>query len=59
MGKRGKSAGVPGHDAKRRMTIYFPGDVAKALAHRCVDLDRDASDVVTEAVQLWLARGAK
>jgi len=43
---------------KRRMTLYFPSDLAKALAHRCVDLDRDVSDAVTEAVQLWL-RGAK
>lgn len=42
-------------DPKRRVTVYLPGDVAKLLAHRCVDLDRDVSAAVTEAVQLWLA----
>jgi hypothetical protein len=40
--------------AKRRLMVYLPEAVAKALAHRCVDLERDVSGAVTEAVEAWL-----
>lgn len=40
----------------RRMTLYLPTDVAKALELLCVEQERDMSDVVTDAVNLELLR---
>lgn len=38
----------------RRMTVYLPPDLAKRLAVRCVEMDREMSDAVAEAVDAWL-----
>lgn len=34
----------------RRMTIYLPVPLAKRLAMRCAEDDRDTSDVIADAV---------
>ena len=40
---------------RREMTVYLPMPVARELSVRCVELDRDVSSVVTEAVVKMLA----
>jgi len=35
---------------RREMTIYLPQDLARKLSIRCVELDRDVSNLVAEAV---------
>jgi hypothetical protein len=40
---------------RREMTIYLPQDLARELAIRCVELDRDVSNLVAEAVTKALA----
>ena len=39
---------------KARRTVYLPRDLDKALRHRCVELDRDLSSVVCEAIRKYL-----
>ena len=39
---------------KRRLMVYLPEDLAKAMGHRCVDENRDMSSAITEAVGAWL-----
>ena len=36
---------------RREVTIYLPQDLARALSVRCVELDRDMSNVIAEAVR--------
>jgi hypothetical protein len=38
----------------RRMTVYLPTDLAKRLAVRCAEEDRDISDLISQAVELTL-----
>jgi hypothetical protein len=40
---------------RREMTVYLPMPLARQLSVRCVELDRDVSSVVTEAVVKMLA----
>jgi hypothetical protein len=35
---------------RREMTIYLPQDIARKLSIRCVELDRDVSNLVAEAL---------
>ena len=35
---------------RREMTIYLPQDLARKLSIRCVELDRDVSNLVAEAL---------
>ncbi len=45
---------------RREVTIYLPQDLARKLSVRCVELDRDISNVIAEAVSRSLdaAEGA-
>jgi hypothetical protein len=36
------------------MTIYLPADLAKRLAVRCAEQDRQISDTIADAVDAWL-----
>jgi hypothetical protein len=36
---------------RREVTIYLPQELARALSVRCVELDRDMSNVIAEAVR--------
>jgi hypothetical protein len=38
----------------RRMTVYLPVDLAKRLAIRCAEEDRDISDLIAHAVDRTL-----
>ena len=40
---------------RREMTIYLPQDLARKLSIRCVELDRDVSNLVAEAVSKALS----
>ena len=40
---------------RRRMTIYFPPELARRLLVHCAREDREASEVVTDAVRRHLA----
>lgn len=40
---------------RREVTVYLPQDVARALSVRCVELDRDVSNLVAEALSKALA----
>lgn len=39
---------------KARRTVYMPRELDKALRHKCVELDRDLSSVVCEAIRKYL-----
>jgi len=41
---------------RREVTIYLPTELARQLSLRCLELDRDVSNVVTEALQGALAK---
>ncbi|HEY2515800.1 MAG TPA: hypothetical protein VGI39_33250 [Polyangiaceae bacterium] len=40
---------------RREVTVYLPQDIARALSVRCVELDRDVSNLVAEALSKALA----
>jgi len=40
----------------KRTTIYLPVALAKRVAIRCAEDDRELSDVITEALGQWLGR---
>jgi len=40
---------------RREVTVYLPQDLARALSVRCVELDRDVSNVVAEALKTALS----
>ena len=40
---------------RREVTVYLPQDLARALSVRCVELDRDVSNIVAEAVEKALS----
>jgi hypothetical protein len=43
------------HGDRRELTIYLPVELARKLSVRCLELDRDLSNVVAEAVAKALA----
>ena len=43
-----------GERVVKRMTIYLPADLAKRLAVRCAEQDRQISDTIADAVEGWL-----
>lgn len=58
-GRRAKGRGIVDRKrgpAKRRMTIYIDPRTAKKLALYSLNEERDMSDVIEEAVELWLKR---
>lgn len=45
--------------AQKRATVYFDGDLHRALKLKAVETDRSMSDLVNEAVKLALAEDAE
>jgi hypothetical protein len=43
---------------RREITVYLPTDLARQLSLRCLELDRDVSNVVSEALQKSLSTEA-
>ena len=43
---------------RREVTIYLPQDLARELSVRCVELDRDMSNLIAEAVRRSLDASA-
>ena len=44
---------------RREMVVYLPEDVARQLSIRCLEMDRDMSNVIAEAVRRDLEAPAK
>lgn len=40
----------------RRLTVYLPDALAKALRARCANEDRAVSDALAEAAKAWLGK---
>lgn len=53
-GKRGPSSVRP--DGRRPLLVYILPDVVKDLKKAALDVDKNAYEIVEEAVSEWLAR---
>jgi hypothetical protein len=55
----------PSREGKRPMpkrfktTLYLPEDLWKATRIRAIEMDVDATDLVVEALQLFLKKGSR